>query len=154
MEKISFLEFLVRGIPEGLLFFIAIYAFAKKTLAVDRYLISSIVYWISVYLIKFLSIKNGTYLILNMMVSIAIVVTINKIDIIEAIKSCISAFILLMGCEGINVFFIQCILKKDISKIFEHKILKLLYFSPSLILFGGIAIYSYIRFVKGKELCR
>lgn len=154
MIKISFLEFLIRGIPEGLIFFLAVHAFSKKTIEIDKYLFSSMVYWINVYLIKFLTIQNGTYLILNVIASIIIVITINKIDIIEAIKSCISSTILLLGCEGINVFVIQFILRKDINEIFEQRMLKITYLSPSLVVFGCIAMYSYIRFIKGKELCR
>lgn len=154
MIKISFLEFLIRGIPEGLVFFLAVHAFAKKTIEIDKYLFSSMVYWINVYLIKFLTIQNGTYLILNVIVSIIIVITINKIEIIEAIKSCISSTILLLGCEGMNVFLIQFILRKDINEVFEQRMLKIMYLSPSLVIFGCIAMYSYIRFIKGKELCR
>lgn len=154
MVKISFLEFLFRGIPEGLLFFLALHAFAKKKIKLEKYLFSSMIYCINVYIIKFLSIKNGTYLILNVMVSIIIAIAINKIEIIEAIKACISATILLLACEAINIFIIEFMLKKDINRIFQHRVLKFMYLTPSLILFACISIFSYISLVKRKELCK
>lgn len=152
MIQISFLEFLIRGIPEGLLFFLALYAFSKKTIDIERYLFSSIVYSISIYIIKFLPVKNGTELILNLMVFISITIFLDKIDIIQSIKSCITIMLLEFICEGINVLAIQFILRKDVNEILKNRMLKILYSSPSLVVFGCIAIFSYIKLVKGKEL--
>lgn len=148
----TFLEFLIRGIPEGLIFFLAVYSFSQKIIQIDRYLFSSILYSISIYLIKFLPVKNGTDLILNLIVLIAITVTINRIDIIQSIRSCIIIMVSELICEGINIFVIQFILNKDVNEIFQNRMLKLMYSSPSLLVFGCIAMFSYIKLIKRKEL--
>lgn len=152
MLNVSFLEFLLRGIPEGLLFYLAAYAFTRNKIHLKRYLFSCILQSVIVYLIRFLPIQNGTDAILNLILLITITVIVNKFEIIQAIKAGIIIILLEFICEGVNVFFIQFILKKDLNVLFNNPMLKILYSSPSLLLFGCIAIVYYIRLWKRKEL--
>lgn len=152
MLKISFLEFIIRGIPEGLLFFLAVYAFSKNFIEVKKYLFSSILYSFMVYLIRFLPIQNGADYILNLSVLIVLTVFVNKFPIIRSIKIGIIIMLIEFICEGINVFFIQSIFKKNWNVIFKDDVLKLIYSSPSLLLFGCIVIVYYIVLWKRKEL--
>lgn len=152
MLKVSFIEIIIRGIPEGLLFVLSTYTFSKKIIDIKRYLISSIILAVSVYLIRLLPIQNGADFILNLSVLIALSIFVNKIDTIKAIKAVIITFLLGFICEGANIFIIQFILKKDLNDIFNNSTLKILYTSPSLLLFGGIVITYYIRLWKRKEL--
>lgn len=152
MLKVSFLEFIIRGIPEGLIFFLAAYALTKNKIQYNRYLISAIVLPISVYLIRLLPIGNGANSILNLILFIVISVFINKFSIIQSIKTGIIIMIIEFICEGVNVFFIQFVLKKELNEIFKDSILKILYTSPSLIIFACITIIYYIRLSKRKEL--
>lgn len=152
MLKVTLLELVVRGIPEGLLFILLAYAFDKKIINVKRYILSSIIYSACVYLIRLLPIQNGADFILNLVVLISLTVVTIKIDIIKAIKSGIIAFLLGFICEGINVFFLQFILKKDLNMIFNDPISKVLYSSPSLLLLGVLVFAYYIRLWKRREL--
>lgn len=152
MLKVTFLELVVRGIPEGLIFVLVTYAFSKKIISPKRYILSSMIYTVSVYLIRLLPIQNGADFILNLVVLIATTVIINKIDIIKAIKSGIIVFLLGFVLEGLNFFILQVILKKDLNIIFQNPTTKLFYTIPSLLILGCIVIIYYIKLWKRKEL--
>jgi hypothetical protein len=152
MLKISFLEFVLRGIPEGLLFFLAMYAFSKNIVTGKRYFFSSLIYSIIVYIIRFLPIQNGADLILNLIALIGISIFINKIEIVNAIKSGIIIMIIEFICEGINIFILQFVLKMDLNQLFSNRILKIIYTLPSLLIFACVAIIYYIILWKRKEL--
>lgn len=152
MLKVSFLEFIIRGIPEGLLFFMAVHAFSKKIIQRNRYLLSSIIYSTMVYLIRFLPIQNSVDNILNLIVLITLTVIIIKVDIIQSIKAGIIAMLLMFASEALNIFFIQYIMKRDLNEIFNHPILKILSTSPSLLIFGCVIVAFYIRLLKSREM--
>lgn len=152
MLKVSFLEFIMRGIPESLLFFLAAYAFTKNKIQLNKYLISAILVSVTVYLIRFLPIQNGADSILNLFLIITALVIINKFDIIQSIKAGIAIMLLEFMCEGVNIFFLQFILEKDLNSLFRDPMLKIIYNIPSLLLFGCIAIVYYIILWKRKEL--
>lgn len=152
MLKVSFLEFIMRGIPEGLLLFLAAYAFTKNKIQLKKYLVSAISLSVSVYLIRFLPIQNGADSMLNLIVFIALTVFVNGFPIVQSIKVGIVIMLLEFICEGINVFVIQFILKKDLNLLFKDPMLKIMYNIPSLLIFGCIVIMYYIRLWKRKEL--
>lgn len=152
MLKVSFLEVIIRGIPESLIFFLAAYAYTKSKIKLDKYLISVILQSVIVYIVRFLPIQNGAYVILNLGLFITILIIINKFEIIQAIKAGIIIMLCEFICEGVNVFFLQFILKKDLNPLFKDPILRILYSSPSIIFFGVIVIAYYIRLLKRKEL--
>ncbi|MFL0267667.1 hypothetical protein [Candidatus Clostridium radicumherbarum] len=152
LVKVSYVEFLLRGIPEGLLFYFAAYAFTKQRIHLKRYFLSCILQSVIVYLIRFLPIQNGTDAILNLILLITLSVIINKFEIIQAIRAGIIIILLEFICEAINVYFIQFILKKDLNLLFNNPMQKILYSSPSLLLFGCLAIGYYIILRKRNEL--
>ncbi|GLC30508.1 hypothetical protein [Clostridium omnivorum] len=152
MLKLSFLELIIRGIPEDLVFFLAVYTFTKIKVEKKRYLISVIIQSIIVYLIRFLPIQNGADSILNLILLILLSVYVNEIEIIQAIKAGIIIMLCEFISEGINVFFIQFILKKDLNSIFRDPMLKILYSSPSLLIFACFVIIYYLLLWKRKEL--
>ena len=90
--------------------------------------------------------------ILNLIVFIAVTVIVNKIEIIQAIKASILATIFEFICEGINVFILQFIMKKDLNSLFSDPMRKIVYSSPSILFFGCIVILYYIILLKRKEL--
>ncbi len=152
MLKVTLLELVVRGIPEGLLFILLTYAFSKRFIHTKRYLVASVLYSVGVYLIRLLPIQTGADFILNLVLLITLTVMVNKIEIIKAIKAGIVAFLLGFVSEGVNFFFVQFILKKDMNVIFNNPVLKVLYASPSIIFFGCIVITYYIMLRRRKEL--
>jgi len=152
MINVSFLEFIIRGIPEGLIFFMAAYASAKNIIQVKRYLLSSLLGAVIIYLIRLLPINNGAGFIINLIIFMALAVIINKFDIIQSIKAGIIIMLIEFISEGVNVFVIQFILKKDLNYILSDPIRKIMYFTPSLLIVGCIVISYYIILLKRKEL--
>lgn len=152
MTKISFLELIIRGIPESLIFFLAAHAFSKNAIKVKKYLLSSILFTVIVYFVRLLPIHNGIVFILNLLVLISLSVYINRFAIIEAIKASILVMLVMFICEGMNVFVLQFVLNKDLEVIFEDRMLKILYSAPSILVFGVIALVFYIRLQKRNGL--
>jgi hypothetical protein len=149
--KATFLEFLIRGIPEGLLFVLAAYTFSKTHIDKKRYLLSSMLLAIIVYLVRLLPIQLGAVTILNIIVLICLSVFINRLEVLKAIRSGIIIMILGFICEGINLFIIQFILKENMEEIFNNPTLKVLYGMPSVLIFGCIVIFFYLKLIKKKR---
>lgn len=152
MLKVTPMEFFVRGIPEAFLFFFAVYAFSKIFINIKRYIISSVLYGVMVYIVRFFPIHYGVHTIINVFIIIILAVNINKIDLIEAIRSAIMIIILQFICEGINVLIIQYVFKVDISYVFNDPALKILYGIPAVLIFLFVVIWYYITLLKRKEL--
>lgn len=153
MTYISWFEFIVRGIPEEFLFILAVHVFSKTRINLKKYILSSILFWIIVFLIRsFLPIQYGIHTILNLIMLIILTSTINKIDIIKSIQSGLITIILGFISEGIVIAFIQFVLKKDLNSILNDSILKTLYGLPSILIFGIFIIAYYLRLLKQKEL--
>ena len=149
MLKLTLLEFFFRGLPEELLLIFAIYAFSKTVINIKRYIASSILLVLLVYSIRFLPIQYGVHTILNLIVTIVLTVSINKIDIIKAIQASIITVIIEFICEGINVFIIGHIFKVDVRYVLSEPSLKILYGIPSLLIFAAIvSIYYFVLFRK------
>jgi hypothetical protein len=152
MLKLSVVEFIFRAIPEGFLVVFAMYSFSKTAIYLKRYIISSVLFATLVYIIRLLPIHYGVNTILSLIALIVIAVNINKIDMIKSIRVGIISTILEFICEGINVFIIQYVFKKDVNYVFNDPNLKVLYGAPSLLIFGCIVLIYYIRSLRRKEL--
>jgi hypothetical protein len=142
----------VRGIPEEFLFVLAVHAFSKTGINLKKYLLSGALLWIMAYLIRLLPIQYGVHTILCLVVLIILANIINKIDIIKSIRAGITTMIIVFIFEGINISFIQFVLKKDLNIIMNNSVTKTLYGLPSLMCFGVLVIIYYIRLLKRKEL--
>lgn len=152
MLRLTWFEFFVRAIPEQFLFVLAIHAFSKIRIDLKKYLLSGMLAAIILYLIRLLPIQYGVHSLVSLIILIVIVSYINKIDIIKSIRSGIVSFILCFILEGINVVFIQFVLKMDLNSIMNNHILKTITGLPSLIVFGIVVIAYYYRLSKREEL--
>jgi hypothetical protein len=152
MLRLTWFEFFVRAIPEQFLFVLAIHAFSKIRIDLKKYLLSGMLAAIMLYLIRLLPIQYGVHSLVSLIILIVIVSYINKIDIIKSIRSGIVSFILCFILEGINVVFIQFVLKMDLNSIMNNHILKTITGLPSLIVFGIVVIAYYYRLSKREEL--
>ncbi|MCR1935074.1 hypothetical protein ACQX0N_06105 [Clostridium tepidum] len=148
MLKLSVVEFVARAVPEAFLFIFAIYTFSHTRINKKRYLLSSLLMTIMIFIIRSLPISYGIHTILSIMVLVLLSYTINKIDVTIAVKSTIITIILQFICEGINIFIIQYVLKNDMNYIFNNSKLKTMYGIPSLIIFTCIVLLLYIRLLE------
>jgi hypothetical protein len=145
MLSLPIIELFLRLIPEGFLFIFAAYVFSKTTINRNKYILSSILLGTIGYFIRFFPIDYGVHSVLTLILYIVLVTNINKINIVKSIQTGIINMIFLFICEGINVFIIQFIFKRDLNIIFKDPILKTIYGVPSLIIFTLIVgIYYFI----------
>lgn len=152
MLKITLFELLLRGIPESLLFLLAVYALSKTKFNLIRYLTSCIILCAMVYLVRLLPIQHGADTVLNLITVILLATFLIKIDIVQSIKAGIIIMLLQFLYEGINVFIIEFIMNENLNRIFKNPILKVIYITPSLFAFGITIILYYLFSIKGKEL--
>lgn len=150
MLKITIVELLFRAIPESLLFIWTSYMIAHVNVEKKRYFIASVLSAISTYFIRMLPINFGVNIVISTGVLIIITASINKIPIMKAISSIMISSILLSICESLNVFVLNW-LKVDMQIIVDKPLIKILYFTPSLILFGIIILLLYILKYRKKR---
>jgi len=152
MLKLSLLEVFFRAIPESSLMVFATYTFSKVAINKWRYLLSSILLVISIYIIRCLPINFGMHTALAFIASIILSISISKIDFFQAIKSVAFTVILEFICEGINIFIILYVFGLNMNDAFRNNVTKLLYTSPSLIIFAVIVFSYYYILSKRKKL--
>lgn len=142
MLKLTAIEFILRTIPEAFVYILAAYLFSNTKINLRRYLAASILLAVVTFIIRMLPINYGVHTILVVITATIILPYINKIDVIQAIKSIIITIICLLIFEGINIQILYIIFKDGLDSIFLNPILKTLYGLPSLICFY-IVILSY-----------
>ena len=145
MLRLTGFEFVVRVIPEAFVLIFAMAVLSNTKLKINRYIISSLLFGVYVYIVRMLPINYGVHTILDLVVMISIMSIINKADIILAIKSSLITTIVLLICEGINMLLLSFIFKDRLEVIFTNTILKTIYGFPSLICFAIINIIYYFR---------
>lgn len=149
MLKLQPIEFFLRAIPEGFLFIFAIYVFSKVKIDKKKYIISSLIFSSSVYIIRMLPISYGVHSILSMLFLVFFSILYNKIDVVKVIRSIILIYIIQFLSEGINMVIIKFIPNFEI--LFKDPIYKTILGLPSLIIAGLIVITFYIIFKKRDE---
>ena len=152
MLRLTLLYVFLRILPEEFLLIFAVYVFSKTVINVKKYIISSILFIIAIYLIRLLPIQYGIHTIIAVVVVIVLTININKISIIKSIQASIMTIILEFICEGVNVFIIQYIFKADVRYVLNDPSLKILYGIPSLFIFAAIIFTYYAYLAKNKKL--
>ena len=155
MLKLQPIEFFLRTIPEGFLFIFAIYAFSQLNteLNIDRkkYIISSLLFSASVYIIRLLPINYGVHMILSVLVLLFISIVYNKIDAIQSIKSIIILYIIQLISEAVNILLLN-LMNLDLDKLFKDPIKKSILGLPSLLITLTIIVIFYLINKKRRKL--
>ena len=159
MIKLSFLELIIRLIPEDAIFMWACYTLSKTKFRLNRYLFSTILFALATYIVRSLpiSLEINTVLLLGIM--IAINININKISIIKSISASVSVVILETICEVINLLTIKYLFKTDLTKVLINPVLKTIYGIPSLVLLVLLiiiinAVLNKNKFKKEEIYCQ
>lgn len=134
MIKMSFLELIIRLIPEEAIIIWACYILSKTKLHLNRYLLSSISLALITYIVRSLPINLGINTVILLGVLIVMNIYINKISIIKSISVSVITVILESLCEVINILMIQYLFKANLNKVFNNPISKTIYGIPSLVL--------------------
>lgn len=143
---LTWIDFIMRLIPEGLVMILAGYAVAKMKVNIKKFILSGALYAISIFIFRALPVSSVIPSILSMITVVIILVLINNIKPIHAILACIASFVLLIASETINIFIIlNGIMGLDINAIFKDAtpVMKNLYGYPSLIIMAIIIIPFY-----------
>lgn len=149
MLKLQPIEFLLRGIPESFLFILAIYVFSKTKINKKTYIISSLLYALSTYIIRLLPIDYGVHMILSVLCLLFISVVYNKFEVIVSIKSIIVMYLIQFVSEAINVAILS-IMNLNLDELFKNPVNKTILGVPSLII-STIIISSFYVFNKRRK---
>ncbi|AWK52350.1 hypothetical protein DIC82_15690 [Clostridium beijerinckii] len=145
MLRLTVFEFVARIIPEAFVLIFAMVVLSNTKFNAKRYIISSLLFGTYVYSVRMLPINYGVHTILDIVIMMIIMSSINKTDIILAIKASLITTILLFICEGLNMLLLSLIFKDRLESIMLDPMLKTLYGFPSLICFTIITIIYYLR---------
>lgn len=145
MLRLTPFEFVFRIIPEAFALIFAMAVLSNTKLKVKKYIISSLLFGIYVYSVRMLPINYGVHTILDIFIMVILMSSINKTDIVLAIKASLITTIVLFICEGLNMLLLSLIFKGRLEEIMLDTILKTIYGLPSLICFTIIAIIYYLR---------
>jgi len=148
MLKVTLLEFIIRGIPEGFIFILANFAFAKKKIVWVPFVVSSIILIMFTYGVRFLDINFGVHTILNLICLIFLSVFFIKIDLYTAVKGSMITTLGMFAVEAISVLVLQAIYGDNLAKIIEDPIQKAIAGSPGFFLFGIIIIALYFHMTR------
>jgi len=145
MLGLTVFEFIARGIPEAFALMLGMHALSNLRIEIKKYIISSLLFAVYVYFERMLPINYGVHTILDIFVMIIIICSINKADIILAIKASLISTIGLFIFEGLNILVLKLIFKDGFETIMLNITLKTVYGLPSLICFTLITIIYYVK---------
>ncbi len=146
MIHLSWMDFVLRYIPEALLIILAGHAVQRKKIKLPNYLISSLILSLLNLIFKALPINAVIPMAMSGVAAILILKYINKIKTFYGIISILICYILLIILEAVNIAILGGVLKLDTNKIFLEStpLIKNLYGLPSLILFALLIIGFYV----------
>ncbi len=151
MLRLHPIEFFLRAIPESFIVIFAIYIFSKTEINKKKYLITSIIFSLIIYIARMLPISYGVHMILSVLFLLFIMAYYNNIDVINAIKSIIFTYLIQLISEAINVLILN-IMKLDLETLFKDPITKTILGIPSLIITVAIILVFYIINKKRRKL--
>ncbi|WP_194190136.1 hypothetical protein [Clostridium chrysemydis] len=144
MLKLSFLEIILRTIPESLLFVLVPYIISTKKIEVRNYFKSVLILSISVAIIRMFPISYGIHTLLNLVILVILFNLINHIEIDIAIKSVIFTTILLLISEGANLLVLKIFFSvSQINNMFKEPLYRMIIGFPSIIFFGVALLILY-----------
>ena len=123
MLQLKPIEFVLRALPEGFLVILAIYIFSKTKIDKIKYLITSIIFSVTTYTVRYLPINYGVHMVLSVLLLLFIIVSYNKIDVVSSIKSIIFIYLIQFISEAINVLILT-FMNIDLNIQFENPIWK------------------------------
>lgn len=131
MLRLHPIEFFLRAIPESFIVIFAIYIFSKTEINKKKYLITSIIFSLVIYIVRMLPISYGVHMILSVLFLLFIMAYYNNIDVINAIKSIILVYLIQLISEAINVLMLN-LMRLDLETLLKDPITKTILGIPSL----------------------
>lgn len=151
MLQTTFLEFLLRGIPEAFLLILSSYIFSKKKINAMEFLLFGSILAIIAYIVRFLPIHYGVHTVLNVFTFLVICILGLKNNYLTAMKNTIFIFISQSLCEAINILLVKKIFNINMGTLFQDSYIKLLYGIPSTVMLCLMVIFSYLIMIRRGE---
>ena len=151
MLQTTFLEFLLRGIPEAFLLILSSYIFSKKKINAMEFLLFGSILAIIAYIVRFLPIHYGVHTVLNVFAFLVICILGLKNNYLTAMKNTIFIFISQSLCEAINILLVKKIFNINMGTLFQDSYIKLLYGIPSTVMLCLMVIFSYLIMIRRGE---
>lgn len=148
MLRLQPIEFILRAIPEGFLFILAVYIFSKTEVDKRKYITSSIVYAVTIFLVRLLPINYGVHSILALLFLVLFITIYNKIDTIKVMRSVLIIFIIQFLTEGLNIIILNLIPNIDLDSLLNSALIKNLLGLPSL---AAAYLIVYLFYLKNNK---
>lgn len=151
MLQTTFLEFLLRGIPEAFLLILSSYIFSKKKINIIEFLVFASMLAIIAYIIRFLPIHYGVHTVLNVFAFLVICILGMKNNYLVAMKNTIFIFVSQSFCEAINILLVKKIFNINMATLFRDSYIKLIYGIPSTVMLCLMVLFLYLIMIKRGE---
>lgn len=151
MLKLHPIEFFLRAIPEGFLFILAVYIFSKTRIDRKKYIVSSMIFAITMFMVRLLPIDYGIHTILSLIFLVLLTTTYNKIDAMQSMKSVLIVVLMQFIIEGINILILKLIPNINIESVFNNPVKKTLLGIPSLMM--AYVVIWVLNKKKEVEIC-
>lgn len=148
MLRLQPIEFILRAIPEGFLFILAVYIFSKTEIDKRKYITSSIVYAVTIFLVRLLPINYGVHSILALLFLVLFITIYNKIDTIKVMRSVLIIFIIQFLTEGLNIIILNLIPNIDLDSLLNSALIKNILGLPSL---AAAYLIVYLFYLKNNK---
>lgn len=146
------IEFIIRTIPEVLLFIGASFVLTKTKINKKNFIISSCILVNAPYITRMLPIDYGIHSLLLLVFLIFLNIKINRIKPIPSIKAAVVIFIVMFASEYINIIFIQVVLKLNMNEIFKNPATRSISVIPSLFIFAAVIFIVHKISNESKKL--
>lgn len=143
MLELRPIEFILRALPESFLVIFTVYIFSKSNIDKKKYLITSIIFSLILYITRKLPISYGVHMIIAIIILQVIIVSYNKIDAIKGIKSIILIYLIQLVSELVNVLILN-LFRINLEVLLLDPIYKAILGLPSLFITGVIVLIIYI----------
>jgi uncharacterized membrane protein YozB (DUF420 family) len=146
MMNLTWIEFLLRTIPESFVIIWGIIVISKQSISKCKYVICSISIATITFLVSYLPIHLGLHIIINNVITVCLMVIVG-ISLIKAIYSTILITLLLLVGELINTILLNLF---NVAMPFKNSFFKCIYGLPSMV-FLIFAISVFCLLINRKE---
>ncbi len=143
--RLSWIELLIKGIPEGFLDILAMYILTKAKFNKKKYLSISLIFIVLTYFVRMLPINYGVNAMISILVFMLLFVLFCDVEFPLAIKSAITVMIFLFVSEGFNALLLIALYGRDQTQaLFDSPLAKSIYGIPSTLFFALFILITYL----------
>lgn len=147
MLQLEPIELILRAIPEGFLYMFGMYIFSNTKINKYKYIISSLITGVIIFLIRELPINYGVHTMLLILFIIFFSIFYAKVDPVNSVKGTLICFIFQFLSEFINLGLLN-MLNLNIDLLFKDPIMKNVLGMPSLII--TLLLILGCKFIKNR----